>query len=271
MALEADQVLRRRSPQLPGQESAVRVVAVRALHQAFVDAVMEGPGELLLLVEVAAVAERRLACFQEELALFRVMRIVTVRAGYPVLEVHGTRVVTVFLAILMAAKAARADFLGGGVLESKNFGLVSATVYVSFAWSVTRLAAMPFGALLGIQRCYVVGRIFKILVETLARHVFVASLAGLAAHIVAGGRGRSRSLGFFLSCRRFGSILGRWRRIENKTPAHRKEEKENEKRASESAWNLRLHFPLLYQSAVNLETGFCSLVIYGDKAYRERR
>jgi uncharacterized membrane protein len=62
MTLEANQIFGRRGSQLPGQESAMRVVAVGAIQEAFIDAVMEGPRKLLLVVEMAAVAKRRLAC-----------------------------------------------------------------------------------------------------------------------------------------------------------------------------------------------------------------
>jgi hypothetical protein len=102
VTLEANQILRGRGSQLPGQESAMRVVAVGAPHEAFVDPVMEGPGKLLLLVEMAAVAKRGLACLEEELALFRMMGVVTVGAGHPVLEVYGTRVIAVFFPVLVA-------------------------------------------------------------------------------------------------------------------------------------------------------------------------
>ena len=154
VAFETNQILRGRGPQLPCQESAMRVVAVRALHQTFVDPVMEGPGELLLLVEVAAVAEGRLACLQEELALFCMMRIVAIGAGYAVLEMHRTCVVAVLFAVLVAAQAARADLRGGGPFERKNFGLVSPAFHMGFAGPVTSLAPMPLGTLLRIQSCH---------------------------------------------------------------------------------------------------------------------
>ena len=84
---EANQVLRCRGPQLTRLESAMLIVAVGALHQSFVHSMMEGPVELLLLVQVAAVAQTRLVCFQEELALFCMVGVVTVGTAHPILEV----------------------------------------------------------------------------------------------------------------------------------------------------------------------------------------
>src|SRR5262249_29077507 len=50
MAFETNLILRSRSPQLPRKESAMRVMTIGALHQAFVHSMMERPVELLILV-----------------------------------------------------------------------------------------------------------------------------------------------------------------------------------------------------------------------------
>ena len=87
VAGETNQVLRTRGAQLPRLEPAVLIVAVRALHQSFVHAVMEGPVELLFLVEVTGVAKIRLLGLEQELAFFRLVRIVAIRATNAILEV----------------------------------------------------------------------------------------------------------------------------------------------------------------------------------------
>ena len=85
VTLEANQVLRCRRPQLPGEKAAVRIVAVRALYNSLVHAMMERSRKLLLCFEVAAVEKQRLLFLHEELALFGMVRIVAVRAANIVL------------------------------------------------------------------------------------------------------------------------------------------------------------------------------------------
>ena len=88
VAFKAHQVFRTRRAQLPCQESAVRVLAVRALHQAFVHAVMKGTGELLFLVKVAGIAKLRLLVFHQELAVLGMMGAVAIRASHIVLQMR---------------------------------------------------------------------------------------------------------------------------------------------------------------------------------------
>ena len=89
VALEANQVLRPCRSQLAGLEAAMRIVTIGALHESFVYAVMEGPVELLLLIQVAAVAECWLLLFQQKLALFCMVGVVAIGAGHSVLKVDG--------------------------------------------------------------------------------------------------------------------------------------------------------------------------------------
>ena len=111
VTLETNLVLRSRSPQLPGQESAMRIVAIGALHQAFVHSMVEWPVELLVLVEMAAVAQRRLLSLEQEVFFFCMVRIVTIRTAYSVLQVYRPREVAVLLAILVAIQTTRTDLL----------------------------------------------------------------------------------------------------------------------------------------------------------------
>jgi len=74
MTLEAHCILRRCRSQLPVQESAVRIVAIAALHHSFVHPVMERPSELLGHFLVAAIAELRLLFLHQALAFFRMVR-----------------------------------------------------------------------------------------------------------------------------------------------------------------------------------------------------
>lgn len=88
VALETDQILRCRGAQLASLKTPVRIVAVAALHHSFVHSVMEGAGELLLGLQMAAVAEARLLLLHQELAFLGVMRIVAICAADIVLQMR---------------------------------------------------------------------------------------------------------------------------------------------------------------------------------------
>lgn len=68
MTLEADGVLRGSGAQLARQKSTMRVMAIAALHEPFVDTMMKGARELLFCFEMAAVAKLWLLLFHQELA-----------------------------------------------------------------------------------------------------------------------------------------------------------------------------------------------------------
>ena len=157
----------------------MRVMAVCALHQTFVHAMVEGPGELLLLVEVAAVAKQRLLFLHEKLALFGVVGIVAVCAADIVLQMRRAAKITVLFAVLVTIEATCADVRGGSILKRENLCLVPAALHVRFPGPVAGFAAMPFRPLLGIQRGHKVRRCLVVFVEILRRHVLVAGLAGL--------------------------------------------------------------------------------------------
>jgi|SRR5690242_13172479 len=183
MAFEADGILCGGCAELACQESAVLVVAVRALYQAFVYAMVEGAVELLFGFLVTPVAEQRLFFLQQVLGFLWMMGIVAVDTGDAVLCVLGTREVAVLGPILMATEAARAYIGGRGVLKSKNLGFVAAAVDVRFAGTVASFATMPLGAFLGIQRRYEMRRVLVRLEKALARHVLMAGLAGIRADV----------------------------------------------------------------------------------------
>jgi len=90
----------------------VQATSTAALHQPFIQAMMERPKELLLGFQMAAVAKRRLLLLHQELAFFRVVRVVAVRAAYVVLQVRGAPKIAVLLAVGVASQAALTDFLG---------------------------------------------------------------------------------------------------------------------------------------------------------------
>src|SRR6516165_7914641 len=78
MALVADLVIAVRSAELMGQETSMGVVAIPALEQTFVDAVMKWPCELRAHIEVTVVTELWRGLFQQKLSFFCVVGIVAI-------------------------------------------------------------------------------------------------------------------------------------------------------------------------------------------------
>src|SRR5271168_1212107 len=74
VALEADSVLRGGSPHLVRLHRAVHVVAIAALDQALVDAMMKGHVELSFLLQMAPIAKLGLGLYEQKLRCCGVMR-----------------------------------------------------------------------------------------------------------------------------------------------------------------------------------------------------
>jgi len=147
MAFEAQGILRRSGAQLAGQESAVRVVAVAALHESFIDAVVKRTIELLFGFKVTAVTKLRLAFLHQKLTLLLSVRVVAIGAADIALQMRRPSEVAVLFAVLMTGEAARADLFRRSVSEREYFRLVSAAIDMLFSRPVTGFAALPFGAL----------------------------------------------------------------------------------------------------------------------------
>jgi len=159
----------------------VLIVAVGALDQALVHAMMEGLGELGLDFRVARVAERRLAIHQQVLTLLGMVRRVTVNAAHVVEVVLGTSEVAMFFAVFVAPQARRALLRGGDVVEGEHVAhaLAATRIHVRLPGAVTRLAARGEGC--APHLCVRVdGR------RHLLTLVFMAGDAGFLAGIIAG-------------------------------------------------------------------------------------
>jgi len=74
VALEADRILRGRSPHLVGLYRSMYVVAIAALDQPFVYPMMKWHVELRFLLEMAPVAKLGLGLYQQEIRVFTVVR-----------------------------------------------------------------------------------------------------------------------------------------------------------------------------------------------------
>ena len=112
VTFKADGILGRGSSHLFGLHCAVDVVAIAALDQALIHAVMEGHFELGLLLEVAPITELGLRLLEQKLARLRVVRRVARGAADVVLGVLGVDGVHVLRTADVTRKAAGVDILG---------------------------------------------------------------------------------------------------------------------------------------------------------------
>jgi hypothetical protein len=74
VALKADCILRRRSPHLVGLDRAVDVMAIAALDQPFIHAMMERHVELRFLLQMAPIAKLGLGLYEQKLRCCGVVR-----------------------------------------------------------------------------------------------------------------------------------------------------------------------------------------------------
>ena len=98
-------------------------------------------------------------------------------AAYIIRIVLGSVKVGMFFSIFMTTEAALADLFRRFVFEGEDLAFVSACLNVFLAWTVTRLASLPFRTFLG-ECCFPVRSRFEILED-----VFVAGLAGVRANV----------------------------------------------------------------------------------------
>jgi hypothetical protein len=142
MAGVANRVLRRRVPHLLCGNSSVRVVAVAALYQPFIHAMVKGHAELGLLLKMAGVAKFRLRFYQQEFAGLRMVRRMAGDATDIALRMQGIDGLHLLGAGRMAGQAAIVNFLGGMVFENENLSYVAASSDVRRSRTMASLAAL---------------------------------------------------------------------------------------------------------------------------------
>src|SRR4051812_2950221 len=101
------------------------VMAIGALHQIFIHAMMERLAELRLNVSVAGVAKFWLFFHQQELRFGGVVRRMAVYTRNIICGVLRALEIAVLLAILMTGQATRGNRGGRRTLEYKNLGLIA--------------------------------------------------------------------------------------------------------------------------------------------------
>ncbi len=101
-------------------------MAVGALDQALIHAVMKRHIKLGLLLQMAGIAELRLRLDQQVFLRCCVVRRVAIDAAYFVLPVERIRAIEMSWVGSMAGEAARIDFFCGMFLENENLGFITA-------------------------------------------------------------------------------------------------------------------------------------------------
>jgi hypothetical protein len=118
------------------------IMAIRALNQSLVHAVMERHFELGLLLQMAGIAKLRLRFNEQKLLRLRMVNRVAGCAAHIILPVQRVHCVHVLGAASVAAEAAVIDFLGGMILENENLGDIPAACDVRAAGTVATLASL---------------------------------------------------------------------------------------------------------------------------------
>jgi len=185
MALVADRVIAVSTAKLVGQETAMRVVAIRALNQAFIDPVMKGSCELRAHIQVTAVTQLRCRLFQQKLAFFCVVGIVAIDARNPALQVRRPPIIVVLRTVLVAIEATRTDLCRRSVLKGENLALVAAAIHMGLAWSVAGLATLPLRPPMSCKLRRHGGRKMRRLFEVGSDFV-VTSFTGIRSHVQCG-------------------------------------------------------------------------------------
>ena len=164
---------------LPHVRCAMGIVAVVALHQALVYAVMVGLGKIRFGRSVAAIAQVRLALRQQTLFFLRVVRRVAIEAADLAAGVRGLRKMRLLVTIPVAGEAAGASLLPRMFFEHIDLRLIAAARYVIGPWAVTAFAALLGGSTRFVERGLPVRRFFPGVID-----FFVAGFAGFRAHIL---------------------------------------------------------------------------------------
>lgn len=197
VAFGADRVLIRGVLQVRPVERPVRIVAIRALRDAFVHLVVEGHRELGFLIAVALIAEVGLGVLQEVVVLplrrrkrscrhhpgARIRRaglwiVDAVARGAAHVGLGVRRAVEISVLARVARQACLVDLLSGSLGRIEDFGCVAAAVHVSFAGSVAAFAGYAGSAVQeGQLTMRIVGEFFA--------NFFMAGCASFATHKVA--------------------------------------------------------------------------------------
>jgi hypothetical protein len=178
VTLETHRILRRAHTNLLGPLGPMWIMAIRALDESFVNAMVERHVELGPLLKVAGIAEFGLRFDQQEFLGLRVVRRVTRDAAHTILRMNRVDGVHMFGAACVAGQATIVDFFGGMILKDEDLRDVPATSNVRRSRAVTAFAPLMRRTASRIQGCLPVRRFLPVVVD-----IFVAGLADFRSHV----------------------------------------------------------------------------------------
>ena len=109
---------------------AVNIVAVTAMNESFIDAMVIGPGKLSLCSCMARIALRGLFLNEQMLRLFRMMWRMAVKTTHGIAGVGRTGEMLVFQVLTMTTETARTGFFARQSLETDDFGGIASASHV---------------------------------------------------------------------------------------------------------------------------------------------
>lgn len=124
----------------------MRIVAITAVHQTFIDLVVEGHMELRLNLSVAAIAELRLRGL-EEVRLVHLAGVDAVAADAAHIAFSVGRTLKIGMLTLVTVETLVIDILGRGLGKAKYLRYIAAAIDVGFAWTMTALASHAFATM----------------------------------------------------------------------------------------------------------------------------
>ncbi len=130
-----------------GRERAMRIMAVRALDDAFIHPMFKRHGELRANGAVAGVAQLGLGLGEQKFRRGGFVNRMAVGAYHVLLRVCAAADVRSRNGLAVAAQAGVQGFVGGQFGESDNGRFPSASLDVGLAWSVAAFAAACFQAI----------------------------------------------------------------------------------------------------------------------------
>jgi hypothetical protein len=156
VAFGADYGLPRGCPHIARKKGAVRVVAIAARHQAFIDAMMFRLGKIRFNVSMAAVAQFGLTRDKQRMSPRGRIGMVdgmATKTADTVPEMGRAQEVLMAFRLLVTGQAALARLLGAQFGKSNNFAGITARVYVCFSGAMAGLAALPLRTLVFTHFC----------------------------------------------------------------------------------------------------------------------
>jgi hypothetical protein len=188
VAFEARDILRGRGAQLVSPDSAMRIVAIGALNEAFIHAMVEGHFKLRPHLKMAGVTKLRLALHEQELLDGGMMGRMAIDATDLVAGMLRADGVHMFGVFCVAIEAALIHFFGCRFIEAEDFCGVGGVRGMGGTRPVAGFAAVT-GNVVFLEEGYLPVRRFVPGVEDLLMTGLACVGAGVGGF---GGRGRRR-------------------------------------------------------------------------------